>query len=114
MALGNPLGGERKAGTVGYAFPGVETKIDPPGAEEGELLLQGPSIFKEYWKRPDATATEFTEEGWFKTGDIVAREADGRFSIKGRASVDILKTGGYKVSALDIERQLLEHPDIVS
>ena len=60
--------------------------------EQGELLVKGTSLFKEYWDRPEQTAKEFDEDGWFKTGDIVEC-VEGRYSIKGRASVDILKTG---------------------
>jgi len=114
MALSNPYHGDRVAGTVGYPLPGVQCRVDADEGAEGELCIKGPSVFSEYWKLPEATAKEFDEEGWFKTGDVVACDSTGRYSIKGRASVDILKTGGYKVSALDIEQQLLEHPDVAS
>lgn len=79
--------------------------------ESGELRIRGPSVFKEYWQRPDATRETFDKDGWFRTGDIAAIE-DGMIRILGRASVDIIKTGGYKVSALDVERGLLSHPAI--
>eukprot|EP00656_Telonema_subtile_P053660 TRINITY_DN7828_c0_g1_i1.p1 TRINITY_DN7828_c0_g1~~TRINITY_DN7828_c0_g1_i1.p1 ORF type:complete len:526 (+),score=106.70 TRINITY_DN7828_c0_g1_i1:93-1670(+) len=111
MILSNPYHGERIRGTVGYPLPGVTVKVDGEEDGQGELLVKGDNLFQEYWGRPEQTAAEFTEDGWFKTGDIVEC-VDGRFSIKGRASVDILKTGGYKVSALDVEEQLLQHDNI--
>ena len=117
MALSNPLHGERRPGVVGTPLPGVEVRLvdeagdDVAGAAPGELLVRGPGVFREYWGRPDATAAAFTEGGWFRTGDVAARE-DGAFRILGRLSVDIIKTGGEKVSALEIEAVLRNHPDI--
>ena len=85
----------------------------------GELRLKGDTVFLEYWRRPDATAESFDAEGWFKTGDVAERSLSagtsavcGPFKILGRRSVDIIKTGGYKVSALDVERVLLAHPQV--
>lgn len=77
----------------------------------GELYIKGPSVFVGYYKKEDATDSAF-EDGWFKTGDVAAYN-NGIFKILGRNNVDIIKTGGYKVSALDIETHLLEHPQIV-
>lgn len=74
----------------------------------GEIYVKGPSVFVEYYKKPDETKNEF-EDGWFKTGDI-AKYENGIFKIVGRSNVDIIKTGAYKVSALEIEIHLLEHP----
>lgn len=68
-------------------------------------------MFCGYWNRPEATQKEFDEDGWFKTGDI-ALNMKGNYKILGRSSVDILKVGGYKISALDIERVFLSHPNI--
>nr|XP_051686575.1 malonate--CoA ligase ACSF3, mitochondrial [Oryctolagus cuniculus] len=84
-----------------------------PGFEEkeGELLVRGPSVFREYWNKPEETRDAFTADGWFKTGDTAVFK-DGRYWIRGRTSVDILKSGGYKVSALEVERHLLSHPSI--
>ena len=117
MALSNPLHGERRAGFVGLPLPGVRTRlVDESGAlldeesEQGEIQVQGPSVFLEYWKKPEATAQVF-RDGWFGTGDIAAIEK-GYYRILGRSSVDIIKTGGYKVSALEIEEVLRTHPDI--
>lgn len=78
----------------------------------GEIQLAGP-IFKEYWKRPDATKETFTEDGWFKTGDIARVDEHGFFHIQGRASMDIIKSGGEKISALEIEREMLGLDEIV-
>jgi malonyl-CoA/methylmalonyl-CoA synthetase len=117
MALSNPLRGERRPGYVGTPLPGVEVRLvneageDVAGRAPGELLVRGPGVFLEYWGRPDATADAFAEGGWFRTGDVAARE-NGVFRILGRLSVDIIKTGGEKVSALEIEAVLRDHPDI--
>ena len=111
MALSNPLRGERVAGSVGTSLPGVEARlVDEDGVvgDEGEIQVRGENVFLEYWNRPDATATSF-DGAWFKTGDIAVIE-DGRYRILGRNSVDIIKTGGYKVSALEIENELRAHP----
>jgi malonyl-CoA/methylmalonyl-CoA synthetase len=116
MILSNPLHGERVAGTVGTPLPGVEVKVvDDAGAElagdaEGELWVRGPAVFEEYWRRPEATAAAFAGD-WFRTGDVARRER-GIYRLLGRASVDIIKTGGYKVSALEIEEVLRAHPAI--
>lgn len=116
MALSNPLHGERRPGYVGTPLPGVALRLVdednapvPPGSP-GEIQVQGPLVFREYWNKPEATASEFVD-GWFKTGDVAVLE-DGAYRILGRSSVDIIKTGGYKVSALEVEDVLLEHPVI--
>ena len=117
MALSNPLHGDRVAGSVGFPMPGVEVRlVDEDGVEveghlPGEIQVRGDTVFLEYWRRPEATAASFTEDGWFMTGDIATRQ-DGRYRILGRSSVDILKTGGEKVSALDVENVLLGHPGV--
>jgi malonyl-CoA/methylmalonyl-CoA synthetase len=114
MALGNPLRGERKPGTVGVPFPGVETRIVDDeemrvqDGSPGELQIRGPNVFREYFERPEETANAFTADGFFKTGDVAVVE-HGVHRLLGRASVDIIKTGGYKVSALEIEEALREH-----
>ncbi|TPX55964.1 hypothetical protein PhCBS80983_g04898 [Powellomyces hirtus] len=119
MALGNPYEGPRIPGTVGKPFPGVKASIRDQNDQEisgdgpisGELFVSGPQVFEKYWNKPEATAKEL-QNGWFRTGDIVSRNEDGVYSILGRASVDIIKTGGYKISALDIERELLSYPAV--
>ncbi len=118
MALTNPLHGNRVTGYVGQPFPSVRVRLVDPETEEestkkGELRVQGPGIFYEYWNRPQETAKEFDEEGWFRTGDIAEYSADHKsFRILGRASVDILKSGGYKISALEIEAAILEQQGV--
>jgi malonyl-CoA/methylmalonyl-CoA synthetase len=74
----------------------------------GEIQIKGPSVFVEYWQKPEATAKAFTEDDWFRTGDI-AELNNGLYRILGRDSVDIIKSGGYKISALEIEAVLLRH-----
>jgi malonyl-CoA/methylmalonyl-CoA synthetase len=106
VGLSNPLAGERRAGTVGRALRTVETKVD--GAS-GELFVRGPSVFRNYFRRDDATASAFDHDRWFRTGDTVATDDAGYFRILGRTSVDILKSGGYKLSALEIEEALRDH-----
>lgn len=116
MALSNPLYGERIPGSVGKPLPGVDIRLvdeggNPVGeATAGEIEVQGPSVFLEYWNRPEATNEAF-RDGWFRTGDIAVLE-NGHYRILGRNSVDIIKTGGYKVSALEIEAVLCAHPKI--
>lgn len=112
MALGNTLD-HRVPGHVGVPFPGVRTRIvDDDGAdvaegEPGELLVQGPQVFAGYWNRPEATAEAF-DDGWFRTGDVAVVTPDGH-RLLGRSSVDILKSGGEKVSALEIEEVFRTH-----
>jgi malonyl-CoA/methylmalonyl-CoA synthetase len=114
----NPLDpAGRRPGSVGFPLPTVETRIvDEAGVHlaegPGELHVRGPSIFAGYWERPDATAAAFAEEGWFRTGDVAVRSPEGHVRLLGRTSVDILKSGGYKLSALEIEEALREHPAI--
>ena len=116
MALANPLNGERRPGCVGTPLPGVEVRlVDESGTEvesgtPGELEVRGASVFLEYWKRPDETTAAF-RDGWFRTGDVAVVE-DGSYRLLGRTSVDIIKTGGFKVSALEIEEVLRTHPAI--
>ncbi|XP_041792290.1 malonate--CoA ligase ACSF3, mitochondrial isoform X1 [Chelmon rostratus] len=133
MALSNPLRGPRIPGAVGLPLPGVEVRIvvnnttnitivegnhretqvrQGLDGKEGELLVRGPSVFKEYWNKPQETRESFTDDGWFKTGDTAVYK-DSVYWIMGRSSVDIIKSGGYKISALEVERHLLAHPDII-
>lgn len=149
------------SGTVGTPLPGVEVRITKSEAQSGsdtavlvhgtseksnvvlkssdpvsgDLQIKGPTVFKEYWKRPDVTAKSFTSDGWFKTGNffkikLKSKKADnlkkiflllgdtvqyenGIYKILGRTSIDIIKSGGYKVSALEVETVILGHPDII-
>jgi malonyl-CoA/methylmalonyl-CoA synthetase len=130
VALSNPLAGERRAGTVGTPLPTVATRIvDDEGrdASSGELWLAGPSVFRGYHERASENATCFVERDgvrWFRTGDTVAldkiatlaenvdQDERSYFRILGRTSVDILKSGGYKLSALEIEEACREHETV--
>jgi malonyl-CoA/methylmalonyl-CoA synthetase len=117
MALSNPLQGERRPGFVGTPLPGVQVQLvdehgqPVPSGTAGEIEVKGKNVFLEYWNRPDATREAF-RDGWFRTGDVAILE-NGSYRILGRTSVDIIKTGGYKVSALEIEEVLRTHPAIV-
>lgn len=117
MALSNPYHGERRAGYVGQVLPGVTVQLfdedDQPIQEEsmpGEIRIKGEGVLEEYWNNEKATRESFTD-GWFCSGDIAVIE-DGYYRIMGRSSVDIIKSGGYKLSALEIESVLLTHEDI--
>ncbi len=111
MGISNPYHGERRAGYIGMPLPGVEVRLvdesyqDVESGEPGEILVKGKNVFKEYWNKPEATAKEFADGGWFKTGDVAVVE-NGYYRIMGRNSVDIIKSGGYKISALEIEEEL--------
>ena len=118
MALSNPLVGQRHPGHVGMPLPSVAVRVVDeagdavPDGETGELEVRGPGVFREYWQRPDETQAAF-RDGWFRTGDVALLDPQGGgYKLLGRTSVDIIKTGGFKVSALEIEEILREHPSI--
>jgi malonyl-CoA/methylmalonyl-CoA synthetase len=117
MAISNPYSGERRAGHIGQALPGVEIRLVDESnkfvsaGEPGEIQVKGPGVFKAYWGKPDATEKSFTSDGWFKTGDIAVFDAS-YYKILGRDSIDIIKSGGYKISALEIEEVIRTHPQI--
>lgn len=143
MCLSCEYDAPREPGFVGVPLPGVQVKLglkqesggyktilecsndhnrlkitQSPDYKQkdliGELLVKGDTVFKEYFKKPEASKASFTSDGWFKTGDTaIFNSSKKAFRILGRTSVDIIKTGGFKVSALEIETQLLGHPDIV-
>ena len=117
MGISNPYNGERRAGAVGQPLPGVDCQLfdenDNPvqnEAEAGEIRIKGDNVFLEYWDNEEATRSSF-RDGWFCTGDVAVVE-DGYYRIMGRSSVDIIKSGGYKLSALEIEGVLLTHNSI--
>jgi malonyl-CoA/methylmalonyl-CoA synthetase len=117
MGISNPYVGERRAGHIGQPLKGVKVRlVDDNGkviktGEAGEIQIKGATVFKEYWQKPEATKATFTENGWFKTGDVAVIE-DGYYRILGRNSIDIIKSGGYKISALEIEEILRTHPSV--
>lgn len=107
-------------GTVGVPLPGVQARLvdesgstieESDGETVGEIQVRGPNLFVEYLNRPDATAEAF-DGGWFRTGDMATRDAAGRYRIVGRKATDLIKSGGYKIGAGEIENALLEHPGV--
>jgi malonyl-CoA/methylmalonyl-CoA synthetase len=108
VGLSNPLDPEqRRRGWVGRPIGDMQARI----ADDGELLVRGASVCERYWSRPDETAKAFVD-GWFRTGDVVTGNAEDGIRIVGRRSVDIIKSGGYKISALEIEECMRDHPAI--
>ena len=112
--------GDRRPGTVGPPVDGVSLRlVDDAGAEldvwddatVGEIQVRGPNLFLEYLNRPDATAAAL-RDGWFATGDVATRAEDGYIRIVGRRATDLIKSGGYKIGAGEIENALLEHPAV--
>ncbi|AWW39728.1 acyl-CoA synthetase [Streptomyces cadmiisoli] len=113
--------GQARPGTVGVPLPGVELRLveedgSPVAAYDGqsvgEIQVRGRNLFTEYLNRPDATAAAFTADGWFRTGDMAVRDPDGQVRIVGRKATDLIKSGGYKIGAGEIENALLEHPGV--
>ncbi|GGN56424.1 acyl-CoA synthetase [Streptomyces albiflavescens] len=123
--------GAARPGTVGVPLPGVDLRLveedgtafagydadgTPTGAYDGEsvgeIQVRGPNLFTEYLNRPDATAAAFTEDGWFRTGDMAVLDPDGLVRIVGRKATDLIKSGGHKIGAGEIENALLEHPAV--
>jgi malonyl-CoA/methylmalonyl-CoA synthetase len=112
--------GDRRPGTVGAPLRGVDLRLVDEDGETidvgdgetiGEIQVRGPNLFLEYLNRPDATEEAFTD-GWFKTGDVATREADGYIRLVGRQATDLIKSGGFKIGAGEIEAALHEHPGI--
>ncbi len=116
MNLSNPYVGERRAGSVGMPMPGVRVRnLDPEGVpvadgETGELHLKGPNLFAGYWRRPEATEAAF-RDGWFRTGDLAIRSADGYYTLQGRRS-DLIISGGFNIYPREIEEFLVEQPGV--
>jgi len=122
ITLTNPYLGPRKPGAVGRPVPGCEAAVvDEHGdalgpGETGELIVRSNGIMRGYWKLPEASAASFVDgrEGrrWFLTGDVAYVDEDGDFHIAGRKSVDIIKSGGFKISSLEIEQVLEQAPEV--
>jgi len=116
MIMTNPYEGERRAGTVGSPFPGVSARIVGDDGtivadgDVGEVQVRSPSLIREYWRRPDATAAAF-QDGWFKTGDLAVRSADGYYTLRGRKG-DMIISGGFNIYPREIEELLLEDPRV--
>src|SRR5690606_27135582 len=117
MLTSNPYDGNRIAGTVGLPLPGVELRVvDDLGlacgpGEVGAIQVRGPNVFRGYWRMPEKTREEFTDDGWFRTGDVGRFDANGYLSIVGR-SKDLIITGGYNVYPKEIESVLDELPEV--
>jgi fatty acid CoA ligase FadD36 len=112
--------GERRAGWVGLPLAGVQTRlvddnddtVPHDGETVGRLQVRGPMMFDGYLNRPDATAEAFDADGWYRTGDVAVVDAGGMHRIVGRESVDLIKSGGYRIGAGEIETALLGHPGV--
>lgn len=121
ITLSTRTDGERRAGWVGRPLTGVRTRLlaedGSPAAHDGEtvgqLQIQGPTLFSGYHNLPEKTAEVLTEDGWYRTGDVAVIDAGGMHRIVGRESVDLIKSGGYRIGAGEIETVLLGHPGIV-
>ncbi|MEO8055207.1 MAG: AMP-binding protein [Acidobacteriota bacterium] len=117
FTLSNPFDGERRPGTVGLATPGCSVRIvddegrDAADGELGEIVVKSDGMMSAYWGREADTAASF-RDGWFLTGDVARRAPDGTVTIVGRKSVDVIKSGGYKIAAREIEDVLRRHPKV--
>ena len=123
FVLATPFEGPRRPGVVGAPLPGISVRIvdpdaatagqliDMPDGVTGEIVIRGPNLFTGYWNRPDDTQRAFID-GYLRSGDLAVREPDGMVRIVGRSSVDIIKTRGFKVSAVEIEDCLQRHPHV--
>jgi malonyl-CoA/methylmalonyl-CoA synthetase len=121
MNTGIRVGGRAAPGTVGPPLPGVHVRLvdDDGRAIEGEddetigeLQVRGPNLFSGYLNRADATTAAFTDDGWFHTGDMATRGHDGYIRLVGRRATDLIKSGGFKIGAGEIEGSLREHPAV--
>lgn len=119
VAAGNPMGRTRRPGTVGVPFPSTEIRVVDPDDptrdldvdQAGELLIRGPQVFSGYWHRPEETEQVLSADGWLRTGDLVTVSEDGFITIVGRLK-ELIITGGFNVSPVEVEEVLLTHPDI--
>jgi malonyl-CoA/methylmalonyl-CoA synthetase len=116
MIMSNPYAGERRAGTVGYALPGISVRLlnaalEPVAfGETGEVYLRGPNVFEGYWRREQATRDAFVN-GYFRTGDLATRAPDGYYTLTGRKS-DLIISGGFNIYPREIEEFLQEQPEV--
>lgn len=120
ITLSTRADGERRPGWVGLPLCGVETRlvddvgnpVPPDGETIGRLQVRGPTVFDGYLNRPEATAEVFDTDGWYRTGDVAIIDCGGMHRIVGRESVDLIKSGGYRIGAGEIETALLGHPGV--
>jgi len=113
MIISNPYEGERRPGSVGLPLPGVSVRLAGESGEHvtdgdvGEVQVRGPAVLESYWQRADATASAFTPDGWFRTGDLAVRSSDGYYTLRGRRG-DMIISGGFNIYPREIEELLLE------
>lgn len=120
ITISTRVDGERRAGWVGQPVRGVQTRLHDDagntvphdGETVGKLHIAGPTLFDGYLGRPDKTAAEFAGDGWFNTGDMAVIDAEGFHRIVGRESIDMIKSGGYRIGAGEVEHALLNHPGV--
>jgi malonyl-CoA/methylmalonyl-CoA synthetase len=108
MLTSNPYDGPRKPGTVGLALPGVEVRL---AGDAGEVEVRGPNVLDGYFRNPEANAEAFTDDGWFRTGDLGQFDGDGYLRLVGR-SKELIISGGYNVYPREVEEVILTHPDV--
>ena len=118
MNMSNPLQGERRPGSVGFPLPSVQIRLLDEDSKEihqpdqpGEILIRGPNVFSGYWRDPEATRRSFLQ-GWFRSGDVAYRDQEGYYHLLGRRSLDLIKSGGYRIGAREIEEVLERHPAV--
>jgi malonyl-CoA/methylmalonyl-CoA synthetase len=107
MLTSNPHDGPRKPGTVGFQLPGVELRL----AGDGEVQVRGPNVIRGYWERPDADRESFTDDGWFRTGDLAEPDGDGYLALVGRRK-ELIISGGYNVHPREVEEAIATHPAV--
>jgi fatty acid CoA ligase FadD36 len=120
ITVSSRVDGDRRPGFVGRPVRGVRTRLvdddgtvlPADGVSVGDLQVRAPMVFSGYLGRPDANATAFTADGWFRTGDVATVGPDGWHRIVGRASTDLIKSGGYRIGAGEIEDALLGVPGV--
>src|ERR1035437_8666031 len=121
ITLSTRADGERRPGWVGHPLPGVMTRlrdehgtaVPADGESIGELQVQAPALFDGYLHRPEATAAAWTADGWFRTGDVAVIDPTNFHRIVGRESTDLIKSGGYRIGAGEVETALLSHPGVL-
>jgi long-chain acyl-CoA synthetase len=119
VAIGNPIGSERRPGAVGVPFPSTDIRVvdpddptrDRPVGERGELLIRGPQVFGGYWGKPEETSAALLDGGWFRTGDIVVVDADGFVSVVDRIK-ELIITGGFNVMPSEVEAVVRTVPGV--
>ncbi|WP_437584762.1 long-chain-fatty-acid--CoA ligase [Paramicrobacterium sp. CJ85] len=119
VLMANPVAENRKAGTVGLPLPGTDVRVvdpenpteDVPIGEAGELIVRGPQVFREYFRKPEESAAVFVDDGWFRTGDIVTLDDDGFVAVVDRIK-ELIITGGFNVSPSEVENALRSHSSV--